>query len=562
MIAHGPKSLCKEAELYYYDFLCDESRRLIPEPVVSHIEQCLHCREQINHLEVVLSQADSLKSERGRVSSAVTTMLKLHFAYIGKPVTCNIVKPFLPTLLDRALGMRIPTPIVTHVCDCQQCSEDLDIIRCLNLSREQLCRLSQLFADKPVGSNISCTEAQNAIPSVVPMVFSETDLEVLKHLCTCPICRKLVYKERQKLCDGLPEYTSSSEFPCESASASDFFDYVVPYGIDPANDQYAKFRESFTSHVTNCPKCLAKMQQLHQTIYGIAERVESDVVTIYHVDESAKAETPSEPDDIYAGFPIRVETINREDRVNAGGATSTIDFGAVLKHKVLAMNMKPLVKTAAAVAAVILIAVVLFQNIPTAKAVTLERIYEAIEKIRNVHIASFVPGRTKPTQERWISRTANTYMLKTEKESVLWDITKGVRKSKQLNAAITETVPLTTVSVADAETKITGSLGLMPFYDISDVPEGADWSRVADKDLEAAAKGVEVYDLTWTERAYDGSTVSKKWRFFVNAKADLPQKIEIYQILPTDTEYILKSLMAIEYLSESEIQEVIKEASF
>ena len=413
-----------------------------------------------------------------------------------------------------------------------------------------------------LGSNISCTEAQNAIPSVVSMVFSETDSEVLKHLCTCPICRKLVYKERQKLCDGLPEYAPSPGFPCESASASDFFDYVVPYGIDPANDQYAKFRESLTSHLRICPKCLAKMQQLHQTIYGIAERVESDVVTIYHVDESAKAETPSEPDDIYAGFPIRVETINREDRVIAGGATSTIDFGAVLKHKVLAINMKPLVKTAAAVAAVILIAAILFQSIPTAKAVTLSQIYKALEKVRNVYISRFVPDKTEPIQEKWVSRTLNIYMSKTGKQLVLWDIPNGVRKSKQVDTAVTETFPLTAVSIADAEEKITGSLGLMPFYDISDVPEGADWSRVADKDLEAAAKGVEVYDLTWTERAYDGSTVFKKWRVFADSETNLPRRIEWYEKLATDSEYTLSHVMTVEYLSESEMQEIIKKASF
>jgi hypothetical protein len=562
MIAHSPKSLCKEAELYYYDFLCDESRRLIPEPVVNHVEQCQCCLGQISHLEAVLSQADGLESQQGRVDSTVTTMLKLHFAYIGKSVTCNIVKPFLPTLLDRALGMRIPTPIVTHVCDCQQCSEDLDVIRCLNLNREQLCRLSRLLADKPMGSNISCTEAQNAIPSIVSMVFSETDSEVLKHLCTCPVCRRLVYKERQKLCDGLPEHTSSPEFPCESVSTSDSFDYVVPYGIDPANDQYAKFRKSFTSHVTNCPNCLAKMQELHRTVYGICERAESDVVTIYHIDESAKAQATSGTKELYAGFPIRVDVKQREEKVNAEQPVPAIDFAATLKQKVSVKKLKPLFKTAVAAAAVILIAVVLFRNIPTARAVTLERIYEAIEKVKNVHIASFAPGKTRPTQEKWVSRTANTYLLKTEKESVLWDIGKGVRKSKQADTTVAETVPLTAVLVADAEKKITGSLGLMPFYDMKDIPKDAEWSHVTDGDLETTPQGIEAYDLIWPAKALDGSQVFKKWRFFVNPKTNLPERTEFYQKLPTDDKYIFISAMEVEYLSDSEMQEVIKEASF
>jgi hypothetical protein len=562
MIAHDPKSLCKEAELYYYDFLCDESRRLIPEPIVNHVEQCQCCLGQISQLEAVLLQAGGPESEWVQVGSAVTTMLKLHFAYIGKPVTCNIVKPFLPTLIDRILGMRIPTPIVTHVCDCQQCSEDLDIIRCLNLSREQLYRLSQLFADKPVGSNISCTEAQNAIPSIVSMIFSETDSEVLKHLCTCPICRKLVYKERQKLCDDLPEYTSSPEFPCESVSASDFFDYVVLYGIDPANDQYAKFRESLTSHLRTCPNCLAKMQQLHDTVYRIVERTESEVVTIYHIDESAKAKASVESDDLYAGFPIKVEVIGQKDEVRAEHLSPTIDFGTALKQKVSMEKLKPLLKAAVAAAAVIFIAVALLLNVPTAKAVTLSQIYKALEKVKNVYISKFVPGETGPTQEKWVSRTLNIYMTKTAKQCVLWDVASGVTKVKYLDTGAVETSRLSVESIADIEGKMSGYLGLVPFTNMSEIPADAQWSRVIYKSLEASTEDIEIYDLMWAEAAYEGSVVFKKWRFFVNPQTNLPQKTEFSEKLPADDEYVLESTNIIEYLSNSEIQKIIKEASF
>jgi hypothetical protein len=359
----------------------------------------------------------------------------------------------------------------------------------------------------------------------------------------------------------LPEYTSSSEFPCESVSATDIFDYVVPYGFDPANDQYAKFRESLTSHLRTCPNCLAKMQELHKTVYGIVERPESEVITVYHIDESAKAKAVSETEELYAGFPIRVDVKQREEEAKAEQLVPAIDFAATLKQKVSVKKLKPLFKTAVAAAAVILIALVLFRNIPTARAVTLERIYEAIEKVKNVHIASFVPGKTRPTQERWVSRTANTYLLKTEKESVLWDIGKGVRKSKQVDTAVTETVPLTAVSIADAEEKITGSLGLMPFYDISDVPKDAEWSRVDDKSVDTT-EGTEVYDLKWIRKALDGSQVFKKWRVFADSETNLPQRIEWYKKSAADSEYTLSSAMEVEYLSDSEMQEVIKEASF
>ncbi|MGA2916359.1 MAG: hypothetical protein ABSE89_10070 [Sedimentisphaerales bacterium] len=561
MIAHNFNPLCKEAELYYYDFLTNEGQKLIPEPIINHINSCQYCCEQINQLKDILLQVEDYPDlEQEQINLAAITWLKLHFAYIGKPVSCETVKPFLPGFLEPALEIKIPTPITVHIDNCQQCQEDLEVIRKLNLGSKQLYRLSRLFADKGGEDNVSCSQAQTAVLTVASMIFEGTTEEVLKHLCVCSDCRKVLYQCRETIrSESLSNQSERKDFPCEGVSSSDIFDYAVPYGLDPAGDPYAKFRQSLTSHICSCPTCLAKTQQLHSTIFGIAERAESGIATIYHIDESAKTKIVKS-DDIYAGFPIRVEVTRCEDEIKAEQPASTINITP--KQKVSAMNIRPLFKIATAAAAVILIATALFLTIPAAKAITLESIYKAVEKVKSVYISKLVPGETGPTQEKWVSRTLNIYMTKTAKQYVLWDVASGVTKVKYLDTGAVETAQLTAEDIVGIEKKMGGSLGLTPFYDISDVPEDADWSRVSDKDLEAAVKGIGIYDLTWTERAYDGSTVFKKWRFFVNAKADLPQKIEIYQILPTDTEYILISLMMVEYLSDSEMLEVVKGASF
>ncbi|MHC4889195.1 MAG: hypothetical protein ACYTEO_07005, partial [Planctomycetota bacterium] len=541
---------------------CDESYGLIPESIINHIEQCQECREQINQLKAALSQAESPESEQREVHSSVTTMLKLHFAYIGKPVTCNIAKPFLPSLLDPALEIRIPTPIITHLHKCQQCVEDLDAIRCLNLNRKQLCRLSQLFADKPAKYNVSCQQAYAAVLTVLPMDFRETTDEVLKHVCLCPYCRKLLYEYREGIRKKYLHEGRDQQFPCEEVSVTDVFDYVVPYGLDPASDQYVKFRKSFTSHAATCPNCLATMQQLHKTIYNIAERAESDVVTVYQIDESAKTGARSEPDDIYAGFPIRVETATREGEVNAERSASTIAFGAALKQKVSAMNLKSLAKTAVAAAALILIAVGLFMSTQTAKAVTIGEIYKALVKVKNVHISKF-DDKKELIQERWVSRTLDIYMIKTGKELVLSDIPNGVRESKQLGTAVTETRPLTRDDATDIEKKMSGSLGLMPFYDIlKKAPPDSEWSPVTDDVLESASEGTEVYDLTWVKEEYVGFVVFRKWRFFVDPQNKRPQKTEFYEKSPDDSEYALVFRIVVEYLSDSEIRTVVKDFGF
>jgi len=490
-------------------------------------------------------------------------MLKLHFAYIGRPVTRKTVRPFLPSLLDPALEIRIPTPITTHLDSCPQCSEDLEAIRGLNLTRKQLRRLSQLFAEQTAEDNVSCSQARAAILAVAIMALRETSAEVLKHLCACPDCRKQLYQLRETIREELlSSEAAPSKFPCEEVSATDIFDYVIPYGIDPSDDQYAKFRKSLTSHAAGCPKCLGKMQQLHNTIYGIAERDESEAVTVYYIDESAKVQPVGESDNLYAGFPIRVEIANREDKVTADVSAPIDDYGSTLKQKATAMNFRPLFKIAVAAAAVILIGVALFVSIPTARAVTIDEIYKALEKVKNVYIATIAPDNEEPIQERWVSRTLNIHKIRTKDESVLWDLTNGVRRARRLGANLAEVTPLSDELIAEVEKKMSGSLGLIPFYDISDVPADAEWSRITDDSLETTVEGTGVYSLTWVEKRYDGSIKLKKWRVLVDTKTNLPQRTEFYEKLPADEDYALESVMVVEYLSDSEIQTTIKDHSF
>lgn len=558
MAAPNDNPLCSQAEVHYYDFLHEENRGQIEGQIIDHIENCQNCQAQINRLREVLSQAESgLEGNQKRARTAVNHMLKLHFSNIGKCVTCWVVKPYLPTLLDTALAIKIPTPITTHIDNCQQCLEDLKTIQRLNLSSKQLRRLSQVFAEEPPKDSVKCSEIAEMAESIATMDFGLTTAEALKHLSKCPPCRDALYEERQKMHDSLSEYEHSPEFPCESVSATDIFDYVVPYGLDPANDEYAKFRKSLTSHLRTCPNCLAKMQELHKTIYEISDRAGFEVITVYHIDESAKAKAVSEPEELYAGFPIRVDVI-RPEEVKAKTPSPIIDSGFALKRKVSTMNLKSLVRIGAA-AAVILMAVILFRNISTAKAVTLSQIYKALEGVKNVYIVKFASDKSRPTQELWASQTLRIYMIRTREQWVLWDIANGLRKGKQIDSTVTEVTRLSADGIADIEGKISESLGVMPFHDISDIPQDAEWNHVADED---AGKRIEVYDLTWIKKDYGGSVLFQKCRVFVDPRTILPRKIHRYQKSSADSEYTLESIREVEYLSNSEMRKVIKEASF
>ncbi len=553
--------LCRQAEPYYYDYLFTEEAEPIPAKMCAHIDECPHCQAETNRLRFQLVKASvQLGPDAGQTCSPVIATLKQHFVCIDKRVTCRTARSFLPSLLDPALEVKIPTPVTVHLDNCKQCRGDLEIIRQLNLNPKQLQRLGRLLADEPAKDTISCEQAASAVRAVAVMDWAGIDAEMLKHVCKCPACRGLLYEKRQKIYDALSQDGQASEFQCNSVSTTDIFDYCFPYGIDPSDDQYAMFRKSLTSHLNTCRTCLTRMQQLHNTICRFIEAPESGVATIYTIDRSAKAKTIDESDNIYAGFPIKVEVTKFREGVGDKASASIIDFTAALKRKISAINLSRLPKVA--VAAVILVVAVWLLNLPIAKAITIEKIYKAIANTRNVYITKFSPDKTEAKQELWVSRSLNVYIKKTESESVLYDIGNGIRKTKYAGATGTETIKLTNESINSIKRKTESYLGLMPFYDIAEIPSDAQWGRIPDESLDAVAENIEVYDMTWTEKAYDGSVVFKKWRAFVDVRTEFPQRIEWYVKPSVNEEYTLESVNVVEYPDDSEMRIILKKVSF
>jgi hypothetical protein len=564
MVAFYPNSLCKEAEVHYFNFLAEGEPEIVPSHIIDHVRSCQHCRSSIEQFSSVLAHT-CLSSAASRTNAALGTMLKLHFAYLGQPVTCKTVKPFLPTLLDPTLEIRIPTPIIVHLDHCQSCSKDLERIRELNLSRGQLCRLSQMYADRPKDKYIACPKAQAAINPIVNLSLHETNTDVLKHLCLCSYCRELVSEARKFAIRLLPESAEGNEEPlCRQISLSDIFDYAVPYGLDPSSDQYMKFRESLTSHIRKCPTCLSKIQELHETLFGIIDRPESGVVTVCHTIASPASETSAteQPDDLYSGFPIRVEISGLKDVAIKKKPTSPSIGTAAGARMFSIRRLAPLAKFGAVAAAVTIVAVLFLLAIPSVKAVTLEQIYEAVLEVKTIHIAIFTSGKTEPEQERWVSRRQGIYVTKTGNELALWDVTNVTERHRNTVTGITKATQLGENALATTEEKIKGSLGLMPFEDISTLPKDAQWHRLADVNVTRDAPKVEVYDLLWTDKSYLGPSAFNRWRVYVAPETKLPRRTEFYQMSPGEQEYVLKSFKIIDYPTDIEMQALIKQLSF
>jgi hypothetical protein len=552
------KSMCEQARTYYYDYICEENGQTVPPEIAGHIDKCRHCQTAANKLKFELFEtAVNVDQSTNEVDAAQIAILKLHFAYIDKHITCENVRPLLPYLLCQTLKIRVPTPITVHIDNCEQCRRHLEIIRDLNLNRKQLQRLSWLMADKSAVQAVDCEQARLAIPSVAAMSWDGISADELKHLCTCHDCQDLLYQERQRLIDALPERSETSTFPCESIYVTDIFDYCFPYGIDQADDEYAQFRQSLTSHLRNCRNCLSRMQELHKTVGQVVGRVEPGVVTVYRIiDKSIKAEALGERDDFYAGFPVQVEVMTRDEGLKPERLGTVINFADALREKVSAMNLKPLLKPAVVVAATILIASTLFFHTRSAKGLTLDQIYKAISDIKNVYISKFAQDDAEPQQELWVSKLLNIYITKSEDIMVLWDVSNGLKKMKNLNTSAFETTSLDEETITSIKMKISGYLGLVPFMNFSKIPAGAVWKQITDPSAEVVAEDLEVYDLLWTVKAYDGSDILKRWRVFVDPKTNLPQRTEFYEKSPIDSELLLQSVNVVEYPDNSEIQSV------
>jgi hypothetical protein len=573
MIAHNPYSNCTDARLYYYDYLSEETRAAIPESMLAHITQCWDCQAEIDRLGVMLACGDqNMSSAQSWKDSAVSTILKLHFAYVGEPVNCEAVKPFMASLADPLLHIRIPTPITRHVERCRDCAEAVTSLVRLHLTHKQLCRLGQLLADDPVADGVSCAEAQAAIPAVASMAFDRASADILRHVCICPDCRRELFLQREAIRrELLHNDLSQDDFPCAAVRTSDIYEYALPYGFDPAKDQYAEFRKPLLLHVQSCPGCLAKMQELHRTVCGIAEQPESGVQTVYHLDDPVEAPLLDRLFDPVAGELATTECEDEERQpqakladgpASAAARTSGFEAAAArFRRRISALNVRPVLRAGLAAAAVVLIGLALLLNAPTAGAVTLDTIYGAVARITNVYIASFADHGTTPIQERWISQNLNMYLMKRGYAWALFDIGGGVRKSKDSRTGASEEFKLTRDDVATAKTQMSITLAFMPFRNLSNVPTDAQWSKVTDVALQANTKGTEVYDLTWTEKSYTG-VVYKKWQAFVDPGTKLPRRVDLYQKQSAEDQYSLVSMQQIKYLTDAQIETVVKDVSF
>ncbi len=555
MIVINPNSQCDEAKPYYYDYL-NNHKEDIPLNVSQHIDECSFCQSEIGRLSQIINENECLYEGRKQVDAIITTSIKLHFAYKDTMVNCQNVKPFLPGLADPLLKIRIPTPITVHIDNCEKCKESLKIIRSLNLNHKQLCTLAQIFAE-PLPRKELCIKALEFIPHVVSFSLNKTNSETLKHICICPDCREQLYYRRDLIRKELLKSGIRKEnFPCESVQPTDIFDYCFPYGIEVENDQYAKFRLALTSHISVCATCLNKMQELQRTIIEILESTNSGVITYYKINSNRKIHVGN-TEDMYKEWPIEVKVYDSLQ-------DSPIETLAERKTKVFKhTHVRKLVKVLS-VAAVILFFFILYFNTPSAKAIGLNQICSAISKLQNIYFATYVSNEDIPIEEKWISASLDMILLKTKSRIVLWNIDNKIQESIDLQKTNSQIVRSDYEDWDGIKNMLTAPWGLLPFSDISDVPENsnAKWQKIENEIVDITIENTEIYELTWREQSRAGLPVFRKWRGYVEVDSKLLKRCEFLEKIGTAEEYDLRFIKVVEYPSVHEMEQQIKNAGF
>jgi hypothetical protein len=281
-----------------------------------------------------------------------------------------------------------------------------------------------------------------------------------------------------------------------------------------------------------------------KAIRQIIDRPNSDIVTFCRKSHPSKTVNDS---------PFTVEIENESlgnQRASHVPPTST-----KLTHS------RRLLRPVAAAAAIVLAAVLLFQNAHV-KATDIGQIYEALKKVKNLKMTRVEVETTNAVQTTWISRSLDVKLLKTDGNITLFDIHNKIQKDKEeIESKVFETT-LDKTTVQRILKTMDAPWGLLPFNRTSELPDGAVWKKSQTEDNITNNEPIEVYDLFWTEKSMAGKTVFYQWRCRLNAQTKRPLKVEWWRKIQQDQDYELMSSTEITYLSEEQVLQAVDQAGF
>jgi hypothetical protein len=474
MVAPNINIICEQAKSFYYNYLTGDGRDDIPADLLEHMKNCSCCKLGIDKLQSQLTEITHNIDKRHEIDSVVLENLELHFGWMGQPVSCNVVKSFLPGLAEFTLSVNVPTPITAHIDNCHQCAEALETICELGLTRKQLYVLKHIYGQMPTNGSSTYEENAGRSQALGIMDIEKYQADVLRR---------------------------------------------------------------------------------------IFESEESGISTIFTADRSTYEAMKTGTRENLSDWPIDVEVLNGRDTAGAKAFFFGVEKSQTRSRSSFSFSrLRPVVKQISSVAAVLLVALFVFYG-TALQALDIGQVYAALEKVSNVHIVRYVPEETESIQDMWISPPLNVKMYKGATRYTLWDLNKKKVKFKDINTGLVKTEKIDGATIEEVRATMHTPWDLLPFRNVSNLPEEAKWREIKVRGI-SGLKKTDVYELSWTKKRTEEFTAYCKLRVFMDTKSHLPEKLEFREKFAQEDQYELTTTLMIDYMTDDELRETIKQIDF
>ncbi len=510
MIFLDSGDLCDEAKAYYYDFLGLEAVAEVPRSVRAHVEHCEHCRGQIDHLGHLLAQSRDAKTCH---DSLTTQLLTLHFSHLGQAVTCACAKPFIPSLVDPALPVRVTTPITRHVDQCSACQNDLAILESLGLTGQQHFRLGQFLADQAQHADLPAVAAW--ADQVAELRAHNLSAAQLKQVCLSPRGRSRICALQQTRLDTLSGGAVENETNvCGEVSQTDLFEYALPYGSETELAKGAKPPDVQADHIRGCPVCLKRLRAMQKVLFDMAERPDSEVITVMTLPETK---------------PGHSRALNAASRSREAKKPSPrIPF--------------PVLRACAAVL-VLMLGFIAVTQVPRATAFEYGRMQAALESVRGIHITTTNVPTGDVCVEVWGLLKEDQWLVDQKEISVFWDCASGTVEFLDKGNGKRDRYPIPPERLRDLNGVKAGLFGVLP--GVGHFPSGAEWKP--GPAAESSSDTV-TWELIMPSGVFpNGKTRCEKRVYILDAATFLPRSLEFYSSSPKDGELELKTVISVTY---------------
>ena len=566
MIDHS-ESLCTKARRYYLDYIL-RGIEVIGHDMHTHIAHCDHCQKHVDRLTKCLRDAEGVpKVENVEYRHARSLLLVGQLEYVDIWVGCPQVRPFLPALASKDLQMKVGTPITLHAALCPQCSEDFLTIQDLGVHSGVLSRFGRLLADTQAPIPSECPWTREIVPAVVRLQFGGIDCERLNHLCTCRSCRNHLSAQRKALTKRLRAQRSTmlhDELECQLVAPQDYFNCVVPYNFNPCEHDLGAQRQRQLRHMAECHICQAVMWVVHQAIYHVFDRPDSDIKTLFRFGKDlpnvwrAMRIAQETPEPLFERPPAEdFERGPYERNLSRGRLRPELPQPQPQPQR--QPQPKPEAKTTpskrtprlvAAVAAVLAIALPLtipWLGVPAGN-YALATVMAEWRKVKNACLVQKKASDDTVVQKKWMSKALQAQIFERNGRFVWRDLANGLIWTKDPSSPpVSEPIPperLIQFRRQFEDPRVS-------FEDASRLPQGYQWLRLPGQ--------AQVYDLTWAVTKEEITHAYRFRWFFENRGSAVPTRIDCYQRAAGEQDYTLTSRYEIVvYSSDAEISDIIK----